>query len=166
MALTPKKRRFIDALRGGASKKDAAIAAGFSEKTASAAGSRLAKDPDVAAELHKLNALQPNVKGVKAAQPESAPGDAGLELEPAGFDLAAALTHRDPKDFLLAVMNDMGSEPKLRVDAAKALMPFVHQRKGESGKKEQAKEKAEQVAQGRLAQRQPPRLKAVPGGKP
>ncbi|MBD1590397.1 terminase small subunit, partial [Pseudomonas typographi] len=69
MALTPKKRAFIKAVREGASNKDAAIAAGCPEKSASAAGSRLAKDPDVVAELHKLNALQPvnsDVKGVKA----------------------------------------------------------------------------------------------------
>ncbi|MBD1553624.1 terminase small subunit [Pseudomonas typographi] len=166
MALTPKKRAFIKAVREGASNKDAAIAAGCPEKSASAAGSRLAKDPDVVAELHKLNALQPvnsDVKGVKAEdRTDSAPEDA----EPAGFDLDAALSHRDPKDFLLAVMNDLGTEPKLRVDAAKALMPFVHQRKGEGGKKEQAKEKAAQVGQGRFGPRQPPNLKAVSGGKP
>lgn len=190
MALTPKKRAFIDAVRGGASNKDAAIAAGCSPKTASAAGSRLAKDPDVMLELHKLNALFPNGGGVKAdvkagvkaerpkrvskkaAEPSPAPADdpaedeqAG-EPEPAGFDLAKALNHADPKDFLLAVMNDMGTEPKLRVDAAKALMPFIHQRRGEGGKKEQAKEKAGQVAGGKFGPRPPPQLKAVPGGRP
>lgn len=169
MALTPKKRAFIEAVRGGASNKDAAIAAGCPEKTASAAGSRLAKDPDVVAELLKLNALHPvkgDVKGVNARGPEQPAEFAGADTEPAGFDLGKALAHRDPKDFLLAVMNDLGSEPKLRVDAAKALMPFVHQRKGEGGKKEQAKEKASQVGQGRFGPRPPPALKAVPGGKP
>nr|WP_288355820.1 terminase small subunit [uncultured Pseudomonas sp.] len=189
MALTPKKRAFIDAVRGGASNKDAAIAAGCSPKTASAAGSRMAKDPDVMLELHKLNALFPNGGGVKAdvkagvkaerskrvpktsaepaQQPEdNAEGEQGEEDEPAGFDLARALTHSDPKDFLLAVMNDGGTEPKLRVDAAKALMPFIHQRRGEGGKKEQAKEKAGQIAGGKFGPRQPPQLKAVPGGRP
>lgn len=189
MALTPKKRAFIDAVRGGASNKDAAIAAGYSAKTASAAGSRLAADVDVKLELHKLNALAPKGSVVKAdvkASPkqerrprapkaEPAPADApeqvadddlGDEPGPAGFDLAKALTHADPKDFLLAVMNDMGTEPKLRVDAAKALMPFVHQRRGEGGKKEQAKDKAKEAAAGKFGTRQPPQLKAVPGGRP
>lgn len=169
MALTPKKRAFIDAVRGGASNKDAAIAAGCPEKSASAAGSRLAKDPDVVAELHKLKALNPGktpVKAVKAEDNGQAIEDGTFEAEPAGFDLGKALSHRDPKDFLLAVMNDLATEPKLRVDAAKALMPFVHQRKGEGGKKEQAKEKAAQAGQGRFSPRQPPNLKAVPGGKP
>lgn len=159
MALTPRKRAFIEAVRGGASNRDAAVAAGCPEKTASAAGSRLAKDPDVIAELHKLNALGGGVKSVKAvkADPDpDAPAETPAEVEAPGFDLAQALGHRDPKDFLLAVMNDLGTEPKLRVDAAKALMPFVHQRRGEGGKKEQAKEKAAQVAAGRFGTRKGP----------
>lgn len=169
MALTPKKRAFVDAVRGGASNRDAAIAAGCPEKTASAAGSRLAKDKDVVAELHKLNALFPvngDVKPVKAEPPPVQPDSAEPEDGPAGFDLGRALIHRDPKDFLLAVMNDLESEAKLRVDAAKALMPFVHQRKGEGGKKEQAKEKASQAATGVFGPRKPPTLKSVQGGKP
>lgn len=159
MALTPKKRAFIEAVREGASNRDAAIAAGCPDKTASAAGSRLAKDPDVIAELHKLNALGGGVKSVKAVKAEAgedAPAEQPVEAETPGFDLAQALGHRDPKDFLLAVMNDLGTEPKLRVDAAKALMPFVHQRRGEGGKKEQAKEKAAQVANGRFGTRKGP----------
>lgn len=172
MALTPRKRAFVDALRGGASNRDAAIAAGYSEKTASSAGSRLAKDRDVAAELHKLRALGLMAKDVKAdvkgdvkagAEASGLAGDDQAiadELEPAGFDLARALSHKDPKDFLLAVMNDMGTEAKLRVDAAKALMPFVHPRKGESGKKEQAKDKAAEAATGKFGARRGP-LRAV-----
>ncbi|MEW2925014.1 MULTISPECIES: terminase small subunit [Pseudomonas] len=176
MALTSRKRAFISALREGASNRDAAVAAGYSEKTASAAGSRLVKDKDVAAELLKLRALglmPQDVKGdVKAhvkAKPaentsvkdeqaaESDPvADEQPEPEPAGFDLTQALLHRDPKDFLLSVMNDLGSEPKLRVDAAKALMPFVHPRKGESGKKDQAQANADKAATGKFGTRRGP----------
>lgn len=175
MALTPKKRAFIAALRGGASNRDAAIAAGCPEKSASAAGSRLAKDPDVVAELAKLRALgqlpgdvkadvKERVKGSGSAAasdtPPAEPAEAPQSLEgewgPAGFDLSRALSHKDPKDFLLAVMNDMGTEAKLRVDAAKALMPFVHPRKGESGKKDQAQAKAEQAASGKFGARRGP----------
>ncbi|ORL52985.1 terminase [Pseudomonas putida] len=176
MALTSRKRAFIGALREGASNREAAVAAGYSERTASAAGSRLVKDKDVAAELLKLRALglmPQDVKGdVKAhvkAKPaektsakdeqaaESDPAaDEQPEPEPAGFDLTQALLHRDPKDFLLSVMNDLGSEPKLRVDAAKALMPFVHPRKGESGKKDQAQANAEKAATGKFGARRGP----------
>lgn len=162
MALTPKKRAFIAALREGASNKDAAIAAGCPEKTASAAGSRLAKDRDVINELHKLNALHPvktdvkTVKGVKAPASPEGPSKPAENGEADAFDLSRALTHRDPKDFLLAVMNDFESDAKLRVDAAKALMPFVHPRKGESGKKEVAKDKAAGAAQGKFGVRKGP----------
>lgn len=172
MALTSRKRAFIAALREGASNRDAAVAAGYSEKTASAAGSRLVKDKDVAAELAKLRALglmPPDVKAdVKAkqasepsarAEPATEPAPSKGEHaapEPAGFDLMQALLHRDPKDFLLSVMNDLESEPKLRVDAAKALMPFVHPRKGESGKKDQAQAKAEQASTGKFGTRRGP----------
>ncbi|MEW5621369.1 terminase small subunit [Pseudomonas putida] len=176
MALTSRKRAFIAALREGASNRDAAVAAGYSEKTASAAGSRLVKDKDVAAELMKLRALglmPPDVKGDVKADVKAGPaartfkeavstsesGQAGgeqAEPEPAGFDLMQALLHRDPKDFLLSVMNDLETEPKLRVDAAKALMPFVHPRKGESGKKDQAQAKAEQAATGKFGARRGP----------
>jgi phage terminase small subunit len=159
MALTPKKRAFVAALREGASKKDAAIAAGCPEKTASAAGTRLAKDPDVIAELHKLNALHPvkaDVKAVKGPEAGATPAQAPEEEGPAGFDLKGALLHRDPKDFLLAVMNDFDSDAKLRVDAAKALMPFIHPRKGESGKKEVAKANAEGAGQGKFGVRKGP----------
>lgn len=168
MALTSRKRAFIAALREGASNRDAAVAAGYSEKTASAAGSRLVKDKDVAAELAKLRALglmPPDVKANQAPEPSSqaeprvepaAATDEHADPEPAGFDLMQALLHRDPKDFLLSVMNDLGSEPKLRVDAAKALMPFVHPRKGESGKKDQAQAKAEQASTGKFGARRGP----------
>lgn len=176
MALTSRKRAFIAALREGASNRDAAVAAGYSEKTASAAGSRLVKDKDVAAELAKLRALglmPPDVKAdvkahVKArpepessTQAEPAPEPAAAKddhgaPEPGGFDLMRALLHRDPKDYLLSVMNDLESEPKLRVDAAKALMPFIHPRKGESGKKDQAQANAEKAANGKFGTRRGP----------
>ena len=176
MALTSRKRAFIAALREGASNRDAAVAAGYSEKTASAAGSRLVKDKDIAAELAKLRALglmPPDVKAdVKAhvkAKPEPEPSTQAESVsnpsaakedhadpEPGGFDLMRALLHRDPKDYLLSVMNDLESEPKLRVDAAKALMPFVHPRKGESGKKDQAQANADKAATGKFGTRRGP----------
>ena len=53
MALTGKKRLFADAVLAGKSNKDAAIAAGYSAATASAAGSRLVKDEQVAEYLLK-----------------------------------------------------------------------------------------------------------------
>jgi phage terminase small subunit len=62
------------------------------------------------------------------------------------------------------VMNDCGSEARLRVDAAKALMPFVHKKLGEGGKKEQKDEAAKKVA-GRFSAGAPPKLVAAGGKK-
>ncbi|WP_083233123.1 terminase small subunit [Pseudomonas graminis] len=106
MALTPKKRAFADALRGGASNKEAAIAAGYSASSASAAGSRLAKDPHVLAELAN-GTVNKNVKAQpKAKAPKSVESDVDDEDSGPTFDLARALTFTDPKAYLIAAMND------------------------------------------------------------
>ena len=64
--------------------------------------------------------------------------------EPAILTLAVA--YADPAMFLRAVMNDSGSDAKLRVDAAKALMPFTHKKLGEGGKKGEQDEAAKKAA--------------------
>jgi phage terminase small subunit len=131
----------------------------------------MAKDPDVVAELHKVNALhpvKPGVKGsVKAKKAEPASeATSESETDPDGeyvsgsFDLGKALHYSDPKAYLLAAMNDPETEPKLRIDAAKALMPFVHQRKGETGKKDAKVDAAKTAAAGRYGTGKPP-LKVV-----
>lgn len=156
MALTGKKRLFADALLAGKSNKEAALAAGYSAATASAAGSRLAKDKDVLDHLAR--------KAAKSAKVAELPDQA--EDESVAFDLVSALSHKDPRAFLLAAMNDVALEPKLRIDAAKALMPFEFAKKGESsGKKEEAAAKAKAAAVGKFGRREPPKLVAA-GGKP
>lgn len=141
MALTEKKRKFAAALKSGASNKEAAIAAGYSENSASQAGSRLAKDPEVLAEMDRKGA-------VEKAKAEHKPMDLSQ----------LAGTFRDPKAFLEAMMNDMGEDPKLRFEAAKTLLPYSHAKKGELGKKEQADAKSEKVAAGRFSRAAPPQL--------
>lgn len=145
MALTPRKRAFADAVLAGKSNKDAAIAAGYSEKTASAAGSRLVKDPDVVEYLAKHRKAVEN-----GSPPPSAPS----------FDLGKALQHSDPLVFLKAAMNDPELDPKLRIDAAKAMLPFTHKKLGEGGKKEEKQDAAQKVG-GRFSAPPPPPLKIV-----
>lgn len=162
MALTPKKRAFADALRGGASNKEAAISAGYAASSAAQAGARLAKDPHVLAELARTGfnkKVKPKKKSEKAAVPACA---VEQEDDEPGFDLTRALTFSDPKAFLMATMNDFQAEPKLRVDAAKALMPFIHPRKGEAGKKVDQQEAAKK-ASGRFGSSAapPPPLRSV-----
>ena len=60
--------------------------------------------------------------------------------------LGETLAHKDPKVFLLALMNDLEADVKVRSDAAKALMPFMHAKLGEGGKKDQKDEAAKKAA--------------------
>jgi phage terminase small subunit len=78
--------------------------------------------------------------------------------------LALAATYDDPERFLRAVMNDSATDAKIRVDAAKALMPYIHAKKGEGGKKEQKQAEAQKVAS-RFAPGAPPKLVAAGGKK-
>jgi len=153
MALTGKKRAFADAVLAGFSNKEAAIRAGFSEKTASAAGSRNVKDPDVKAyvDAHRKN---PATTGAKL--PSAAPGPP---------DDAVEIPHTvDPVEFLTNVMNEPAADLRLRIDAAKAMLPFKHQKLGEGGKKDQ-KQEAAQKAASRFGRATPPKLVANGGKK-
>lgn len=66
----------------------------------------------------------------------------------------------DPKDFLLSIMNNTSESLDIRKDAAKALMPFMHVKRGESGKKEKKAEAAKNAAN-RFALVAPPKLVSV-----
>lgn len=94
---------------------------------------------------------RPNSGGARpgAGRPKKQPEEAAKTT----FDAV----HADPKQFLLDVMNDLGLDAKLRIDAAKCLMPFVHQKLGEGGKKEQQHEAAKKVAS-KFAAALPPKL--------
>lgn len=69
-----------------------------------------------------------------------------------------ALEHKDPKVFLLALMNDLEADVKLRADAAKALMPFMHTKPGEVGKKDERQDAAKKAASGKFGASAPPKL--------
>ena len=148
MALTGKKRAFADAVLAGFSNKEAAIRAGFSEKTASAAGSRNVKDPDVKAYLDQRRATGGGSGATAPAPP------------PPADDLVDIPSTTDPMEFLTNLMNEPAADIRIRADVAKALMPFKHQKLGEGGKKDQKNEDAKKVAS-RFAAAAPPQLKAV-----
>lgn len=100
--------------------------------------------------------------GVKGKSGGARPGAGRKPNPPAIIDLAA--TYDDPEKFLRAVMNDAMTDAKLRVDAAKALMPYVHPRKGEGGKKDAQDAAAKKVAS-RFSSAPPPKLVAAGGKK-
>lgn len=158
MALTDKKRRFVDALLSGKTNREAAIAAEYSEKTASQAGSKLAKDPDVLAEvgrrLKQNKPVSPEVKPVPKVKPEAMPANEVVEVELSTTD--------DPREFLTELMNADGADLRMRLEAAKTLMPYVHGKVADQGKKDQRAEAAKQAGKGRYAQGKPP-LSVVKG---
>lgn len=167
MALTGKKQKFAEAKAKGHSNKDAAIAAGYSPGSAGAAGSRLAKDPDVLAHLDRKSKAKVAKKSappakVTPARPAPPRGPEALDEEAAvaAFDWGQVTQFSDPKAFLKAVMNDVETEPKLRVFAAKELMPYHHRKLGDTGKKEDRQDAAKKAATGRFAAAAPP-LRAV-----
>lgn len=155
MALTNKKRRFVESKADGASNREAAEAAGYAAASASAAGSRLAKDPDVVAALEKLKAGR-NVKGSSVA-----PERADSPVEGDGEDLADRPSTDDPLVWLLALMNEPKAKIFDRRNAAQSALPYFHGKKSGMGKKEQKLEDAEKVGNsGRFGLRER-HLKAV-----
>ena len=61
------------------------------------------------------------------------PGAGRKPKPPVLFEIAA---QNDPMQFLLAVMNRPDLELSLRIEAAKALMPYLHRRFDPAGKKD------------------------------
>ena len=60
-------------------------------------------------------------------------------------------TTSDPKEFLLSVMDSDEADARMRMDAAKALMPFMHLKLGEGGKKEQKQDATKAALGGKFA---------------
>ena len=112
------------------------------------------KAADIAALV--VETMQKAAKAPKAPTPEPPP--------PAPLPSALAKQYDDPRDFLRGVMNDPEVPLVARQDAAKALMPYEHAKKGETGKKEAAADKAKAIGQSRFGQASPPPLKAVSNG--
>ncbi|WP_043041374.1 terminase small subunit, partial [Acinetobacter baumannii] len=133
MALTEKMEKFALAIVDGKTNKEAAISAGYAEKTASAAGARLAKDPEIIVYIEMLKAKKegrsltsdrPNVK------PENKPENSGEDENPIEeFQFEGD----DPLDFLIKVMNFNGNKLPLRMQAAIAALPYKHGKVAEKG---------------------------------
>lgn len=64
----------------------------------------------------------------------------------------------DPKLFLINAMNNVGLDDRLRIDAAKSLMPFMYVKKGEGGKKDERQEAAKSAGRGKFQATAAPRL--------
>ena len=102
------------------------------------------------------------MSGVKGRSGGSRPGAGRPPKEPEYLNLSGI--YDEPDKFLKAVMNDSGSEAKLRVDAAKALLSAQVRRAENGGKKDAKQAAAKAAGAGRFASAAPPRL-AASGGK-
>ncbi|OYM98731.1 terminase small subunit, partial [Acinetobacter baumannii] len=137
-----KMEKFALAIVDGKTNKEAAISAGYAEKTASQQGSKLSKDPEIIVYIEKLKAQkegrsltsdQPKVK------PENEPENSGEDETPVDeFQFEGD----DPLDFLIKVMNFNGNKLPLRMQAAIAALPYKHGKVAEKGKKETKAETA------------------------
>lgn len=143
--LTDKQLAFVVNKAAGVANRDAAIAAGYAVAGAAVAADKLMRNPAIRSAIKAAAKPTPGVD-TKAAAPVM-PRD----------------KYADPKAFLLDVMN-LGTLPiAVRADAAKQLLPYMHARMGETGKKETAKEEAKKIARGnrKFATRAPPQLSVV-----
>lgn len=153
MALTGKKKLFADAKLRGLTNKEAAVAAGYSEATAAQAGSRLAKDKDVIAALERTGEAKDTKESPQYQEALAQVIQAQAEGKPSSIDIGKIVLTSDPLAYMMGVMNDPEADPKLRLEASKALAAFTIAKPGEKGKKEQQQDAAKQSNAGRFGLR-------------
>lgn len=181
--LTDRKKLFADAVLRGLSFKDAAASIGLSQKTAKQAGSRMAKDADVAEYLKAARkAARARGRGHTLPSGEKAPdAPAGwpfgttpppaAQPEPEQLDSEQddGLTDEQrsglsPLDYMLAVMRSSKSSKSARMTAAIQAAPYLHARVAPQGKKEAAAAKSKATAGGgKFGQTRAPVLAASNG---
>lgn len=125
MALTAKMKAFAQAKLQGKSNKEAAVLAGYSERSATMQGSQLAKNPEVIAYLDSLNNQ----------------GGGGIEHMPLG-EAAIRAEFKDMDnvhnslEFLQYIYKNPRIDSKTRIEAAKAALPYEHGKVAEPGVKQ------------------------------
>lgn len=159
--LTAQKRKFALALISGMSKKDAAIKAGYSANSARSKGSQLAKDPEVIAFISRKKNEKVEVDDVptqgKKVNTPAVNTPSQPEPDPVPEIVRAAGEYDDPLEFLKSVMNNRAEDIDTRKDAAKAMLPYLHSKKGEGGKKD-AKQAAAKAVASKFMGMAPPQL--------
>lgn len=144
--LTGQKKKFADALKKGMTQREAAVEAGYSEKTARVKGSQLAGDPDVITYLERSDEVN------RGVNPEVNPSLSDRER------LSQASDYPDPLAVMAEIMmKNKCVDPKLSLEAAARLAPYLCSKKGAGGKKEE-KTKAAKKAESRFPSLAPPKL--------
>lgn len=135
MALTQRKKAFAQARFQGKKKEEAAVLAGYSERSAAAKGCQLENDPDVVAYLASLNSQ----------------GGGGLDATPLGeaaiqAEFRAMENVSNSLEFLKTIYKNPRIDRKIRIEAAKAALPYEFGKVGEDGVKKVRDNEADQVS--------------------
>ena len=100
------------------------------------------------------------MSGIKGRSGGARPNTGGARVgagrkpnPPVILDVAAT---NDPLQFLRLVMDNNDADIKLRIAAAVALMPYVHAKRSDTGKKDEAEKAAKKASTGRYASSAPP----------
>ena len=125
--LTEQMKKFGDAIASGLLQKDAAILAGYKENHAASQASRLMKNPEL-------------ITYIEEKRQQRKP-----KIENRGVVVAIENENDDPLNYLKSVWTNEAEDPALRLNAAKAALPYVHGKVAEKGKKE-TKEDAAKAA--------------------
>lgn len=135
MALTEQMKKFAHAkLKTGEdgrqlSNKQAAIEAGYSEKSAGSKGSQLAQNPEVITYLDGL--LKSGGEGAGAVFESMPLGEAAIQA-----DIKEMESVTNSLEFLRSIYKNSRLEQKVRIEAAKAALPYEFGKVGEMGVKQ------------------------------
>ena len=139
---TSKQSAFVRNKAAGMKNRDAAIGAGYAANSADVQAAQLMRREDIKKAIAKAKKdIKSGVDQAGAAvAAEVVAGDRNITLPKAKYD--------DSMEFLRDAMNLSGLSVVVRADYAKALLPYQHARIGEKGKKQTAKERAGEIANG------------------
>ncbi|WP_151706785.1 MULTISPECIES: terminase small subunit [Acinetobacter] len=146
MALTEQMKKFAHAkLKTGEdgrqlSNKQAAIEAGYSEKSAGSKGSQLAKDPEVLTYLDGL--LKSGGQGAGFVFESMPLGEAAIQA-----DIKEMESVTNSLEYLRSVYKNPRLERKVRIEAAKAALPYEFGKVGEMGIKQGRDAAADDVSE-------------------
>lgn len=149
--LTDMQALYVQYRLAGKGRRESAILAGYSAKTAHITCSKLEHNPKIIKALAKGNHLKPVIVPTQTGDAEIA-----ISVEPT----AEQVEPKDPLDYLRVVMADPDAEPRLRLDAARTLAMYTYNKpttNSKKTKKEMTADKAEQL-KNRFASFAPPAI--------
>ena len=173
--MNPKKHKFVEGVKLNMTLEAAAVHAGYSAATARQAATRLMKDKAIIAALdgfvRPVFTKQAGIKAVKAEKietkkpvtykmmieksvaPEPMVEDEPLHFEeqkkePIKLSPKKPIQDMDSLTYLQSVYSDPCEEVGVRMNAAKAALPYEHGKVAEKGKKETKADEAKATASG------------------